>query len=60
MWDLIVSVPDHCLSFYFILQHMFLDCNWIYKHFVDTNSNVLRKKWLPHFLLRKYKQKDNV
>ena len=19
MWDLIVSVPDHCLSFYFIL-----------------------------------------
>ena len=24
MWDLIVSVPDHCLSFYFpnILQHI--------------------------------------
>ena len=20
MWDLIVSVPDHCLSFYFLLQ----------------------------------------
>ena len=20
MWDLIVSVPDHCLSFYFALQ----------------------------------------
>ena len=20
MWDLIVSVPDHCLSFYFILS----------------------------------------
>ena len=20
MWDLIVSVPDHCLSFYFIQQ----------------------------------------
>ena len=20
MWDLIVSVPDHCLSFYFISQ----------------------------------------
>ena len=20
MWDLIVSVPDHCLSFYFILN----------------------------------------
>ena len=21
MWDLIVSVPDHCLSFYFIVLH---------------------------------------
>ena len=21
MWDLIVSVPDHCLSFYFALNH---------------------------------------
>ena len=21
IWDLIVSVPDHCLSFYFIQQH---------------------------------------
>ena len=24
MWDLIVSVPDHCLSFYFIIKKM---CN---------------------------------
>ena len=23
MWDLIVSVPDHCLSFYFTLQPIF-------------------------------------
>ena len=23
MWDLIVSVPDHCLSFYFVcLEHL--------------------------------------
>ena len=22
MWDLIVSVPDHCLSFYFIMGKM--------------------------------------
>ena len=22
MWDLIVSVPDHCLSFYFIISHL--------------------------------------
>ena len=24
MWDLIVSVPDHCLSFYFIKQPILL------------------------------------
>ena len=23
MWDLIVSVPDHCLSFYFLLMTVF-------------------------------------
>ena len=22
MWDLIVSVPDHCLSFYFVRVHL--------------------------------------
>ena len=22
MWDLIVSCPDHCLSFYFIIQNV--------------------------------------
>ena len=33
MWDLIVSVPDHCLSFYFgvaflfCIQHMYLPKN---------------------------------
>ena len=21
IWDLIVSVPDHCLSFYFVVKH---------------------------------------
>ena len=24
MWDLIVSVPDHCLSFYFVVYLMFV------------------------------------
>ena len=27
MWDLIVSVPDHCLSFYFSLTMAFLCTN---------------------------------
>ena len=26
MWDLIVSVPDHCLSFYFPLVFIKLHC----------------------------------
>ena len=25
MWDLIVSVPDHCLSFYFPNDHTIID-----------------------------------
>ena len=25
MWDLIVSVPDHCLSFYFVLSIVVLE-----------------------------------
>ena len=27
MWDLIVSVPDHCLSFYSKLEIPFSDCS---------------------------------
>ena len=26
MWDLIVSVPDHCLSFYFTLESSLVFC----------------------------------
>ena len=38
MWDLILSVPDHCLSFYFVNEltfhprwslDMFVLCNWL-------------------------------
>ena len=25
MWDLIVSVPDHCLSFYFVTSLILVD-----------------------------------
>ena len=33
MWDLIVSVPDHCLSFYFLYRNVstFLDFVYILK-----------------------------
>ena len=41
MWDLIVSVPDHCLSFYFAevccvskgqLIHQLFIVNWVENH----------------------------
>ena len=29
MWDLIVSVPDHCLSFLLLIIELFIDfLNW--------------------------------
>ena len=31
MWDLIVSVPDHCLSFYYV--HMLTDTDLQYFRF---------------------------
>ena len=33
MWDLIVSVPDYCLSFYFLLKAMLAvqnSCNYYF------------------------------
>ena len=32
MWDLIVSVPNHCLAFYFL------------EHLVDLPDNILNHK----------------
>ena len=32
MWDLIVSVPDHCLSLYFDYEHLHLKL-MLLKHF---------------------------
>ena len=28
MWDLIVTVPDHCLSFYFIIELLQTKCSY--------------------------------
>ena len=47
MWDLIVSVPDHCLSFYFIfyaageykiLHRQFFEGNTLLNSFFNKNS----------------------
>ena len=37
MWDLIVSVPDHCLSFY--LEAKIADCGTVYKQDSETFFN---------------------
>ena len=37
MWDLIVSVPDHCLSFYFL--HAKFIC--AHEHYIHQENDVL-------------------
>ena len=50
MWDLIVSVPDHCLSFYFGSTYM--------------SEVKMQRKWSMHFLvlnvLMPFKTEGNV
>ena len=41
-----------------LLQHMFLGCNCIYKHFVETKNNVLR--FLEHLLYSVFGHKTTV
>ena len=48
MWDLIVSVPDHCLSFYFSEKKRF--CELIFKTRVKVNVHPLRF-WLRLILV---------
>ena len=53
MWDLIVSVPDHCLSFYFayallvILQHFLVTTQLVEKHMLILS----KKAKITNFLL---------
>ena len=49
MWDLIVSVPDHCLSFYFV---KLLFC---ILHFCIVRAD--RRKWPPYFFAVEMKKR---
>ena len=40
MWDLIVSVPDHCLSFYFD-QEQFLNQPWVLLDIYDDPNDAM-------------------
>ena len=38
MWDLIVSVPDHCLSFYLIVQTLLASIVMLNEHSQEVRS----------------------
>ena len=40
MWDLIVSVPDHCLSFYFVYYIKYLVS--VYWKMIQLSSDIMR------------------
>ena len=46
MWDLIVSVPDHCLSFYFVRIHFIIGCKqyilYLYILYSDFGLRMIR------------------
>ena len=37
MWDLIVSVPDHCLSFYFAMRVSDIPVNNLFEYFFPVD-----------------------
>ena len=47
MWDLIVSVSDHCLSFYFLLLEMFRNIA------INTKVWSLWRELVPTFWINK-------
>ena len=48
MWDLIVSVPDHCLSFYFPLTVIWLLCL-----LQERSSDMFRPRYLAFLVVRR-------
>ena len=65
MWDLIVSVPDHCLSFYFIQvkikyefsQPFHCDCWYVQQNMII--HDILIKPFSEKYkILRKVNEKD--
>ena len=49
MWDLIVSLPDHCLSFYFVENHTLKNpprwCKKVYWHLKVMRIVLLKIKF---------------
>ena len=53
MWDLLVSVPDHCLSFYFLYfdKHQKNEIHSLTRASVRRGTNTNGQR---HFLMYKY------
>ena len=51
MWDLIVSVPDHCLSFYFRNRTSHNRCKYLISHLSPLTSEVVGA---PQMTLQQY------
>ena len=58
MWDLIVSVPDHCLSFYF-LQHILRGNKKFLVLNTGSHVNGRVKMFYCHFVKRLALQNTN-
>ena len=50
MWDLIVSVPDHCLSFYFIQVSKCLNIKSEMRSF-KSNENIHKKEGGSYYVV---------
>ena len=60
MWDLIVSVPDHCLSFYFDLLTYFIQDS-ADKHIPSkTSKSVSSIPWITPEIRRKIRRNNKT
>ena len=51
MWDMIVSVPDHCLSFYLVMKVTKSLCSLNLKQLCGTNGQYSQKNLNQHSTL---------
>ena len=61
MWDLIVSVPDHCLSFYFAISHTKFLFKNIFGHtvYIHHTGDMTRASVMPRKVTVKIGDAEN-
>ena len=48
MWDLIVSVPDHCLSFYLVIRRLISLCEY-YVFDIIFEITIVCRNAIPYY-----------